>query len=111
MRKIITFVTALGFIATASLGLATMTKSSQEEFTVSGKTVAIEDGILSLREPNGEIFNVAAKRDKLEGIEVGDRVVAKVEGGWAVSIKKTGKKVESEPAKGDSESAPASPDK
>lgn len=117
MRKIITFVTIWGLIATASLGLATMTKSSQEEFTVSGKAVAIEDGILSLREPNSEIFKVAAKSDKLARIEVGDRVAVRVAGGWAVSINKIGKaemkqhtkqNVEENATTGDtSESAPA----
>lgn len=91
MRKIITFVTMLGFIATATLGLSTITRSSQEEFTVSGKVVAIDEGIVSLREPNSEIFKVAAKSDKLAGIEVGDRVAVRVTGGWAISINKTGK--------------------
>ncbi len=88
MRKLISFVTVLGFIASASVDLSTITKASQEEFTVSGKVLAIDDGILSLKQPNGEIFEVAAKSDKLEGIEAGDRVVVQEAGGWAVSIHK-----------------------
>lgn len=91
MRKIITFVITWGLIATAGIGLSTITKGSQEEFWISGKVETIEDGMINLREPNGDIFNVAAKSDKLEGIEVGDRVVVHDSGGWAVSIKKIGK--------------------
>ena len=91
MRKIITFVTAGGLVATACLGLSTITKGSQEEFWISGKVETIENGMINLREPNGDIFNVAAKSDKLEGMEVGDRVVVHDAGGWAVSIKKIGK--------------------
>jgi hypothetical protein len=88
MRNKTLFVAVLAFIVTASLGLATMSKGSQEEFTVSGKVLSIEDGILSLKGPNGETFNIASKSDKLEGIEAGDRVVVREAGGWAVSIHK-----------------------
>lgn len=91
MRNIITFVTTCGLVATAGLGLSTITKGSQEEFWISGKVETIENGMINLREPNGDIFNVPAKSDKLEGIEVGDRVVVHDTGGWAVSIKKIGK--------------------
>jgi hypothetical protein len=91
MRNIITFVTTCGLIATACLGLATITKGSQEEFWISGKVETIENGMINVRDPNGDIFNVAAKSDKLEGIEVGDRVVVHDAGGWVVSIKKIGK--------------------
>jgi hypothetical protein len=92
MRKIISFFTISGLIATVSLGLETITKCSQEEFTVSGRVESIENCTLNLREPNGEIFNVAAKSDKLEGIEVGDQVVVHdAGGGGEVFIKKIGK--------------------
>lgn len=91
MRKIITFVTTWGLIATAGLGLSTITKGSQEEFWISGKVETIENGMINLREPNGDMFNVAARSDKLEGIELGDRVVVHDSGGWAVSINKIGK--------------------
>jgi hypothetical protein len=92
MRKIITFVTIWGLITTASLGLATITKGSQEEFAVSGTVEGIENGVISLREPNGEVFNAAPRSDALlQGIEVGDRVVVKIEGGRVVSVKGIGK--------------------
>ncbi len=85
MRKIIAFTTILSLITIPSLCLA------QDEFTISGRVEGLENGILSLREPNGEIFNVAAKNSQLGGIEVGDSVVVRVSGGWATSIVKTGK--------------------
>jgi len=48
MRKIITFVTTCGLIATAGLGLSTITKGSQEEFWISGKVETIENGMINL---------------------------------------------------------------
>jgi hypothetical protein len=95
MRKITTFAIVLGFIATVSLNLTTTAKGSEDKFTISGKVLAIENGIVSLGQPNGEIFNVAAKNyEQLEGIGVGDIVRVKYEDGRLASIKKTGKKVE-----------------
>jgi hypothetical protein len=91
MRRIITFVTVLGFISTAGLGLAATKMGSKETAWVSGKVAAIEDGILSLREPNGQIFRVAAKSDKLRGVHVGEEVAVKDVNGWATSINRTGK--------------------
>lgn len=91
MRKIVAFATILGFVATTSLGLAATKKVSHEGLIVSGKVSAIEDGILSLKESNGQTFNVAAEGDKLKGIEVGDRVTIRDVNGWAVSINKMGK--------------------
>lgn len=91
MRKTIAFVAITAFIATTSLGLAATKRVSHEGLTVSGKVSAIEDGILSLKESNGQTFNVAAESDKLKGIEVGDRVTVRDVNGWAVSINKMGK--------------------
>jgi hypothetical protein len=85
MRKIIAFATVLSLITIASLCFA------QDEFTISGRVEGVDNGTISLEEPNGEIFNVAAKNSQLSGIEVGDSVAVRVAGGWAVSITKTGK--------------------
>ena len=92
MRRIITLVMILGFITTASFGLAATKNGAQEGVWVSGKVTALEDGVLSLRKPNGQIFKVSATRDKLKGIKIGDAVSVKDLKGWASSIKKTGKK-------------------
>ncbi|HXG31128.1 MAG TPA: hypothetical protein VNK81_05745, partial [Thermodesulfobacteriota bacterium] len=67
---------------------------SHEGIWVSGKVEAIENGLISLREPGGQIFRVAATSDKLEGIHVGDRVSIRDVKGWAVSIRHMGKKTE-----------------
>lgn len=86
MRNIIVFATLLSFVTFASLSFA------QEQSTISGTVEGIENGIISLGEPNGETFNAAPKSDALlQGIEVGDRVVLKIEGGRVVSIKRIGK--------------------
>ncbi|MGE5443033.1 MAG: hypothetical protein ACM3SR_00315 [Ignavibacteriales bacterium] len=104
MRKIITFATVLGFIVTVSLNFTTTAKGSEDDFTISGKVLAIENGIVSLGKPNGEIFAVMVKNyEQLEGIGVGDMVKVKYDDGRVESIKKTKKKVESEPAKDDSD--------
>ncbi len=94
MRRIVAFATILGFVATTSMGLAVTKKGSQDELTISGKVSAIENGVLSLKERNGQIFDVAAGSDKLKGIKVGDRVAVRDVNGWAVSIHKTTGKAE-----------------
>ncbi len=92
MRKIIAYATMLVFIATSGLSLAATKMGSQEIGWVSGKVTAIENGILSLREPNGQTFKVAATTDKLRGIHVGEGVAVKDVNGWVTSIKSPGKK-------------------
>ncbi len=65
MRKIITFATILGFIATLSLNLTTTAKESDDnKFKVSGRVMAIENNnVIRLQEPNGQTFTVVAKKD------------------------------------------------
>jgi hypothetical protein len=92
MRKAIAFVAFLVLIATSGLGFAATKMDSQEVGWISGKVTAIDNGLLSLRESNGQIFRVAATSDKLKGVYIGDRVVVKDVNGWVASIKKTGKK-------------------
>jgi hypothetical protein len=92
MRKIITFATILGFIMTLSLNLTTTAKGSDDnKFKVSGRVIAIENHVIRLEEPNGQIFTVVAKDDdQLERIRVGDMVSVKYKHGRVDSIKKTG---------------------
>jgi hypothetical protein len=92
MRRIITLVMILGFITTATFGLAATKNAAQEGVWVSGKVTAIDNGVLSLRESNGQIFKVSATKDKLKGIKIGDAVAVKDVKGRAVSISETGKK-------------------
>ncbi len=97
MRRIIAIVMILGLITTSSFSLAATKKGAQEGVWVSGKVTAIENGVLSLREPNGKIFKVSAAKDKLKGIRIGDFVAVKNVKGWAVSIKEAGKKAAKSP--------------
>ncbi len=91
MRRIITFATILGFIATLSLNLATTAKADEDEFNVSGRVMAIENHIVTLQEPNGRTFTVVAKDDdQIERIRVGDIVRVKYEHGRVDSIKRIG---------------------
>lgn len=57
---------------------------------VTGELVSIERGaknsLLSIKMWDGTVFNVAAANDKMESVEVGDSVVAKVVDGWAESV-------------------------
>jgi len=92
MRRIIAIAAFLALVGTAGLGFASTKTGSHEGVRVSGKVVAIDNGLISLREPNGQIFRVAATSDRLEGIHVGDRVSIKDVKGWAVSINDMGKK-------------------
>ncbi|GEM_PF-1233227 len=85
MRNIIALAAILSLITIPSLCFA------QDEFTISGRVEGIHNGIISLEEPNGETFNVAAKNSQLSGIEVGDSVAVRVTGGWATSITETGR--------------------
>jgi len=59
---------------------------------VPGEVVSIErgatDSMLSIKMSDGTVFNVAVYNDKIEGINVGDQVIAKVYQGWAESVTK-----------------------
>jgi hypothetical protein len=60
MRKIIPLAFIL-VLATAALSPAATNTTPKKAHWVSGEVVSIENGILSLKEPNGEIFKVSAK--------------------------------------------------
>lgn len=59
---------------------------------VPGEVVSIESGatdsMLSIKMSDGTVFNVAVYNEKIEGISVGDQVIAKVYQGWAESVTK-----------------------
>jgi hypothetical protein len=90
MRKIVTFATILGFIMTLSLNLTTIAKGSDDnKFKVSGRVIAIENNVIRLEEPNGQIFTVVAKNDdQIERIRVGDMVRVKYKHGRVDEIKR-----------------------
>jgi hypothetical protein len=96
MRRIIALSTFAIIVAISGLALASTKMGSQAGVWVSGKVTAIEkgpeNGLLSLREPNGQIFRVSATNDKLKAIKIGDQVTVRDVNGWAASIKEAGKK-------------------
>lgn len=85
MRKVITFIIVLclsaitvflRFVVTPIVNLSGTKRSSQDKLTVSGKVIAIENGILSLKESKGQIFKVAATDSRaIIGMQVGDQVI------------------------------------
>ncbi len=85
MRKIISFIIVLGlsaitvflrFIITPILNhLSGMKRSPHDRLTVSGKVIAIENGILNLKESEGQTFKVAATDGRAKGMRVGDQVI------------------------------------
>jgi molybdopterin-binding protein len=74
---------------------------------VSGVIESIQSGkdnsLISVIMQNGEIFNFSSTNDKMEGIQVGDSISAKVAKGWAQSVQRLGKPVEIAKPKKDSE--------
>jgi hypothetical protein len=59
---------------------------------VAGQVVAIEqgrsEGLLSVKQWNGNVFNIAIANDKMEGVKVGNYVTVKIVKGWAQSVTK-----------------------
>lgn len=53
-----------------------------------------ESSLIGVVMQDGEVFKFSSTNDKIEGIQVGDRILASVIGGWAVSIDRHGRAVE-----------------
>lgn len=98
MRKIIPLAFIL-VLATATLSPAATSTAPRKAHWVSGEVVSIENGILSLKEPNGEIFKVSAKESQLKKVHIGDMVSVKDVDGWAAIIKEMPKRATSESTK------------
>lgn len=62
---------------------------------VAGEVVSIEEGptdsLISVKQWNGNVFNIAIANDKLDGVKVGDQVTVKILKGWAQSVTKKSK--------------------
>ena len=74
---------------------------------VSGVVQSIQSGkensLVTMTMKNGDTFNFSSANDKIESIEVGDSISAKVVNGWAQSVGKLEKPVKIEKPKKDSE--------
>jgi len=61
---------------------------------VAGEVVAMEKGssnsLISVKQWNGNVFNIAIANDKLEGVKVGNYLTVKILKGWAQTVTKKG---------------------
>ena len=61
---------------------------------VAGEVITMEkgstDSLISVKQWNGDVFNIAIANDKLEGVKVGSTVTVKILKGWAQSVTKKG---------------------
>jgi len=58
---------------------------------VVGEVIAIQEGdtdsLVSVKRPNGSVFNVAVANDKMTGVKLGSYVTIEIQKGWAKSVK------------------------
>jgi molybdopterin-binding protein len=58
---------------------------------VVGEVIAIQEGdtdtLISVKRPNGSVFNVAVANDKMAGVKLGSYVTIEIQKGWAKSVK------------------------
>ena len=57
---------------------------------VAGEVIAMQedstDSLISVKQWNGSVFNIAIASDKLEGLKLGDQVTVKILKGWAQTV-------------------------
>jgi hypothetical protein len=98
MRRIISLVVLIVFIAISSAGLAFfMIKVNKAGVLLSGKVSEIEKcpqkALVTLSLPDGQSFRFSSTNQKLNGVHVGDRITVSYVKGRAAYIKKTGMKM------------------
>jgi molybdopterin-binding protein len=60
-----------------------------------------ENSLISVTMQSGEIFKFSSTNDKMEGIQIGESITAKVVNGWAQSVQRLGTPIETvKPKKG-----------
>ncbi len=98
MRTTIISVMLLTLLLTFSIASAEEETYSEKINWVSGVVESIHSGkdrsLISVVMQNGEIFSFSSTNDKLEGIDAGGSISAKVRNGWAESIQRLGTPVE-----------------
>lgn len=74
---------------------------------VSGVVQSIQSGkensLVTMTMKNGETFNFSSTNDKIEGMQIGESISAKVLNGWAQSVERLGEAAEIAKPKKDSE--------
>jgi hypothetical protein len=95
MRATIISVTLLAFTMNVITALAEEQPESHKLNWVSGIVESIRSGqetsLVSVTMQNGESFDFSSTNDKIEGIQIGDSISAKVVNGWAQSVERLGK--------------------
>jgi molybdopterin-binding protein len=65
------------------------TKNKGPQWVV-GEVIAIQEGdtdsLVSVKRPNGSVFNVAVANDKMTGMKLGSYVTIEIQKGWAKSV-------------------------
>ena len=86
-RKFVSLMIAL--LIAGSMNIVTANSNGSPQW-VTGEVVSIvekqDDGLISLKLPDGELFSVSSKPSLLEGVEIGDVVTVQVIEGWAQII-------------------------
>lgn len=98
MRRMIALVAVLVFVAASGVGLAfLMIQVNRAGLLLSGKVSEIQEcpqkSLVTLNLPDGQRFRFSSTDEKLDGIEVGDRITVREVRRQAASIEKTDMKM------------------
>lgn len=98
MRRMIGLLVVLVFVVISSAGLAfLMIQVNKAGVLLSGKVTEIEKcpqkSLVTLSLPDGQSFRFSSTNQKLNGVQVGDRITVSDVKGRAAYIKKTGMKM------------------
>lgn len=98
MKRMIALVVVLVFIVISSVGLALfMIQLNRAGVLLSGKVSEIqkcpEKSLVTLSLPDGQSFRFSSTNQKLDGVQVGDRISVREVKGRAAYIKKTDMKM------------------
>jgi hypothetical protein len=94
MRQMTALVIVLVFIAVSSVGLAFfMIQVNRAGLLLSGKVSEIKEcpqrSLVTLSLPDGKSYRFSSTNDRLDGIEIGDRITVREVKGQAASVEKT----------------------
>ncbi len=97
MKTTIFSVVLLFFTANVIMSSADGQTDSDSVNWISGVVQSIQTGkensLVTMIMKNGETFNFSSTSDKIEGIQIGESISAKVVNGWAQSVERLGKPV------------------
>jgi molybdopterin-binding protein len=98
MKTTIFSVALILFVMNVIMAIGQEQTEPEELNWVSGIIESIQSGkensLITVTMQGGESFTFSSTNDKVEGVEIGESILAKVVNGWAQSIAKLGKPVE-----------------